>query len=140
MSIHRVTLDLPEQLYQQIQRAAEKSRRPLTAVLVEAVAAVAPVMDVASTDLQATLASMAYWNDAALWRAAQTTLTAEQRARLENLHDKQQREGLTQPERTEEAALVKLYRETLLLRAQAAVLLKLRGYDVTDSTQFHPLN
>jgi uncharacterized protein YnzC (UPF0291/DUF896 family) len=140
MNIHSVTLDLPEQVYQQIQKAAEKSHRPLNAVLVEAVAAVAPVVDIASADLQAALANMAYWNDAALWRAAQTTMASDQRARLEELHHKQQREGLTQQEQEEEKALQKLYRETLLVRAQAAVLLKLRNYDVADPAQFHSLN
>jgi len=41
---------------------------------------------------------MAYLNDAALWRAGRATMTAEQRERLEALHDKQQREGLTPDE------------------------------------------
>jgi uncharacterized protein YnzC (UPF0291/DUF896 family) len=59
-------------------------------------------------------------------------MTAEQRERLETLHDKQQREGLTPDEQAEEQALLSLYRETLLVRAQAAVLLKQRGYDVSE--------
>jgi uncharacterized protein YnzC (UPF0291/DUF896 family) len=138
MGVYSVTLDLPEQVYLQIQKAAEKSDRAVNALLVEAVAAVAPVMDVASDDLRAALAQMAYWNDAALWRAARTTMTTNQRVRLEELHTKQQAEGLTEEE--EEEALLKLYRETLLVRAQAAVLLKLRNYDVADPTQFSPLN
>ena len=77
--------------------------------------------------------------DAALWTAARATLTPEQRVRLEMLHDKQQREGLTEEERTEEQALIQLYRETQLVRAQAVALLKQRGYDVSDASQFHPL-
>ena len=75
---------------------------------------------------------MAYLNDAALWQAGRATMTAEQRERLEALHDKQQREGLTPDEQAEERALLALYRETLLVRAQAAVLLKQRGYDVSE--------
>ena len=66
-------------------------------------------------------------------------MTAEQRERLEALHDKQQREGLTAEEQAEEQALLALYRETLLVRAQATVLLKQRGYDVSDPQQFAPL-
>ncbi|MCC6551866.1 MAG: hypothetical protein IT372_02440, partial [Polyangiaceae bacterium] len=61
------------------------------------------------------------------------------RARLEELHDKQQRSGLDAAERAEEQALLDLYHETLLVRAQAAVLLKQRGYDVADPDQFAPL-
>jgi hypothetical protein len=62
-----------------------------------------------------------------------------QRERLETLHDKQQREGLSTEEAREEQALLELYRETVLVRAQAAVLLKQRGYDTSDPQQFTPL-
>ena len=40
-----VTLSLPETIYGQIQRAAEKLKRSVDEVLVEAVSAVAPVLD-----------------------------------------------------------------------------------------------
>jgi hypothetical protein len=62
----------------------------------------------------------------------------EQRERLAALHDKQQHLPLTAEEHTEEQALLSLYRETLLVRAQAAVLLQQRGYDITDPQQFTP--
>lgn len=80
---------------------------------------------------------LTYLNDAALWQTARAALSAEQRDRMAALHDKQQREGLTSEEQTEEKALLKYYRETLLIRAQAAVLLKQRNYNVSDPTQFH---
>lgn len=63
----------------------------------------------------------------------------EQQQRLESLHDKQQRIGLTPEEQNEEQELVKLYRDTQLVRAQAVVLLKQRGYDVSDPSLFAPL-
>jgi hypothetical protein len=125
MTVQAITLNLPETVYEQIRRAAEKAQRPVNEVLVEAVTAVAPVIGIASGEMRTALAQMAYLNDAALWQAAQTTMTAEQRERLEALHDEQ--------------ALLALYRETLLVRAQAAVLLKQRGYDVSDPQQFAPL-
>ena len=86
------------------------------------------------------LAELAYLNDAALWKAARTALSREQRERLQSLHDKQQSTGLTPGELTEEQALVKLYRETMLVRDQAVALLQHRGYDVSDPVQFHPLD
>ena len=67
------------------------------------------------------------------------TLTPEQRERLQGLHDLKQRRVLIDAERVEEEALLSLYRDTLLVRAQAAVLLKRRGYDVSDPGQFAPL-
>lgn len=140
MSAQSITLDIPQRVFDQIQKAAEKAHRPIQEVLIEAVTAVAPVINNTSPDLRIALAQMAYLNDAALWSAARSSLSSEQRTRLEVLHQKQQGEGLSLQEQQEEQALVKLYQETLLVRAQAAVLLKLRNYDISDPTLFHPLN
>jgi hypothetical protein len=140
MTVQAVTLSLPQTIYEQIRQAAAKAQRPLDEVLVEAVTAVAPVMDSASEQLRTGLAQMAYLNDAALWQAARATISPEQRERLEMLHHRQQQQqGLTDTEKAEEQALLTLYRETVLIRAQAAVLLKGRGYDVSDPRQFAPL-
>ncbi len=84
------------------------------------------------------LAQMTYLNDAALWQAARTTMVEAQRERMEELNAKQQREGLIKTEEEEVQSLLTLYRETILVRAQAAVLLKQRGYDVSDPLQFAP--
>lgn len=139
MAVHPVTISLPEKVYRQIKRAADAVRRPVDEIVAEAVAAAAPVMDVPASSLRTELAQMAYLNDAALWTAARSTLSKDQQERLEALHDKQQRVGLTAAERAQEQALVKLYRETLLVRAQAVALLQQRGYDVSDPTVFHSL-
>lgn len=140
MTVQTVTFDISGKLYEQIKRAAEKKHRTVNDLLVEAVTAVAPVIDTDSIDLQRALAQLTYLNDAALWQAARTSMRAEQRERLALLHDKQQRDGLLPQEQIEEEALRKLYRETLLIRAQAAALLKQRNYDVSDPTQFHPVD
>jgi predicted ArsR family transcriptional regulator len=140
MAVQAITLNLPQAVYKQIRQAAEKVGRPVNEVLLEAVAAVAPVIGTEPENLRTALAQMAYLNDAALWQAGRATMTAEQRERLEALHDKQQREGLMAEEEAEEQALLSLYRETLLVRAQAAVLLKQRGYDVSEPLQFAPLS
>ncbi len=140
MAVYPVTINLPEQVYLQIKHAALTVRRPVDDVVTEAVVAAAPVMDAPATSLRVELAHMAYLNDAALWQAARSTLSSEQRQQLQALHDKQQSTGLTPEERVEEQALVKLYRETLLVRAQAVALLQRRGYEVTDPTAFHPLD
>lgn len=65
-------------------------------------------------------------------------MTPVRRARLEEPHDQKRDHGLGVPEAAEEQALLALYRETLLLRAEAAVLLKQRGHDVSDPTQLEP--
>lgn len=140
MAVHPVMVNLSEEIYRQIQRAAERLQRPMGDVLTEAVSAVAPVMDVAPDSLRTSLAQLAYMNDAALWRMARTTLTLEQRERLAALHAQQQDTGLTSTEKAEEMDLLQRYKETQLVRAQAIVLLNQRGYDTEDPTQFHPLD
>lgn len=139
MTTQEITLNLPEVVYEQIRRAAEKSHRPIDEVLIEAVLAVAPTMDVPTGILRSSLAQLAYLNDAALWQAGRSTMQAEQSERLEELHDKQQREGLSAKEQAENQKLLALYQETVLVRAQSAVLLKQRGYDVSDPSVFAPL-
>jgi hypothetical protein len=61
----------------------------------------------------------------------QTHLPADAAARLEELHLKRQREGLTEQQENEAAALIRQYERVMLIRAQAAALLKQRGHDVT---------
>jgi hypothetical protein len=139
MTYQTITLDVPEPVYQQIRRAAERIRRPINDVLVEAVTAAAPAMTANGRKLRSALAQMAYLNDAALWQAARSTMPIEQRERLAALHETQQQQPLTAKEHGEERALLELYRETLLVRSQAALLLKQRGYDVDDPHQFAPL-
>lgn len=140
MAVHPVTINLSENVYRQIKRAAEIVRRPMDEVVAEAVVAAAPIMDASASSLRMELAQMAYLNDAALWKAARSTLSQDQRQQIEALHDKQQRVGLSPAEQAQEEALRKLYRETLLVRAQAVALLQQRGYDVSDPTAFHPLD
>jgi hypothetical protein len=76
-------------------------------------------------------------DDEALWQATKTTMTIEQRERLEDLLEF--KPPLTTEEQAEVQALVQLYQKIILIRAQAAVMLKNRGYDISDPSQFVPL-
>ncbi len=137
--VQQLTLSLPEPLFLQIQLAAEKTKRSLQEILVEAASTVSPAMESVPKLMRTTLAQMAYLNDAALWQAARATMAPQQRDRLAELHDLQGQHSLAEAEKTEEQMLLTLYRETILVRAQAAVLLKQRGYNVSDASQFTPL-
>lgn len=138
MALHSVTVQLPDEVYHQIKKAAERSKRPLQTLLTEAITASIPSLDDPASihQLRDSFAQMVYLNDAALWQAARATLTPVTKQRLADLHDKQQREPLTPAELEEADSLETLYRETILVRAQAAFLLKQRQYNVADPTQF----
>lgn len=135
----KATVTLPDAIYDYLRRAAEKLHRPVDDVLSEAVIAVAPVLENGDKQMCSAFAQLAYLNDAALFQAARSTMTIGQRERLEELNDKQQRELLFEEEHAEAEALTQLYLDTILIRAQAAGLLKFRGYDISDPEQFQPL-
>ncbi len=139
MTVQSITLNVPETLYEQIRRVAQHNRRSVDDIMLEAITAAAPVMETSASPLYSSLAQMAYLNDAALWQAARASMSVDQRERLAFLHDKQQHEGLMDEERVEEQALLQLYRETILVRAQAAAILKQRRYDVSNPAEFQPL-
>lgn len=134
-----VTFRLPESVYERIRQMADRLRRPVGELIAETVTAAAPETESIPEKMRGALSQMAYLNDAALWQAGRSTMNAEQRERLAALHDQRRSRPLTKDEEADEQALLALYRETILVRAQAAVLLKQRGYDVADPGQFAPV-
>jgi hypothetical protein len=90
-----------------------------------------PAADELPADLVEAVAPLALLDDQELWRAARSHLAAEAAAQLEELHNKRQREGVTEPQSQQLAALVREYERALLVRARAAALLQQRGHDVT---------
>ena len=98
----------------------------------EVVAAAVPVADDLPADLAQVISPLALLDDKALWRAARSHLPGEAAAQMEQLHLKRQRQGLTGSEAEALAGLVRHYERAMLVRAQAAALLKERGYDVAE--------
>jgi plasmid stability protein len=127
-----VTIQLPDPLYQQLKRRADRTRRSIEDELLEVVAAAVPVADELSEDLAEAIAPLAALDDEALWRAARERLPTDAAERLEFLGQKRQREGLTEAEGQEAATLIHRYERVMLVRAHAAALLKQRGHDVSS--------
>jgi plasmid stability protein len=132
MTSRAVTVHLPEPLYHKLSQRAARSSRTVEDETLEVLAAAVPVTEELSPDLVEAVAPLALLDDAALWRAARSHLAAEAAAELEELHGKRQREVLTDAETQTAAALVRQYERAMLIRAQAAALLKQRGHDVTQ--------
>jgi predicted transcriptional regulator len=132
MAVQAVTLHLPSPLYERLKRWAEQTHRSVEAELLEVVAAAVPVADDLPVDLAQVISPLALLDDEALWRAARSHLPAEAVAQMEQLHLKRQRQGLTGSEAEALAGLVRHYERAMLVRAQAAALLKDRGYDVAE--------
>jgi plasmid stability protein len=129
MNIQPVTLNLPAPLYRQVQERAARARHSVEDELIQVVATALPTLDELPQETTEVLAQLRFLDDAELWQAARTRMLPERAEQLEQLNLKQQREGLTSDEQQEREQLLGYYEQTMLVRAQAAVLLQERGHD-----------
>jgi plasmid stability protein len=132
MSVHPITLSLPKNIYNRLRKRAEKSRRSVEMELLDMLTAAMPASEELPDILAAAIADLKLLDDDALWRAARTRLDAEQSAQMEGLHIKRQNEGLNAIEEQTLDGLVFRYERSLLVRSQAAALLKSRGHDISE--------
>ncbi len=131
MTVQPITLDLPRLLYDRLKSRANQAHRTVEDELIQVVATAVPVGDELPVDLDEAISPLSLLDDDALWRAARTHLPTEAAAQMEDLHLKRQREGLTETETQILSSLVRQYERAMLVRAQAAALLKQRGHDVS---------
>ncbi len=131
MNAQAITLHVPGSLYDLFRRKAEQSHQSLEAVFLEAVTAAAPEDDVLPPDLTRSISQLSFLDDKSLWLAAKDRLSDAALSELEILNLKQQREGLTEEETGRQTDLARGYERVIVLRAEAACLLKERGHDIS---------
>ncbi|MCP3959685.1 MAG: hypothetical protein GY719_17695 [bacterium] len=131
MPAHAITLELPETLYRRFRQRSEWTHRSLETEILDAVAAGASVEDELSPDLVEAIEALQTLDDEELWRLGKEAMSREVSEELEALHFKQRDEGLNPSEDATRARLMHEYERTMLIRAQAAKLLKDRGHDVS---------
>ncbi len=119
-----ITISLPDHLYEKVKAQSQHNQREIGEELVAVVSVALPIA------IEEALAELSFLNDEALWQAARTAATAEENERMQVLIAKQERLGLTTAETEELSLLANFFRRIMLIRAEAAVLLKERGYDI----------
>jgi plasmid stability protein len=115
------------------QRAAKKQRSiedELTDVVTQALAADDEFVGL-PLDLAEEVQQLAFLDEQHLWVVAKRTIAQNQSERMETLIYKLHREGLTHNEQQEMQQLQQLAHRVMLLRAEATVLLKQRGHNLT---------
>lgn len=132
MSTQTVTVRLPKPLYQRIQNAAQIQRRPIEKLLLDSVATGMSLLDDLPPELASEMAALALLNDAALWRTTRSTLSTKQQKQMSKLLQAKQRGKLPPEDQPVLDQLLAEYERAVLIRAQAVVLLRQRGYDVSD--------
>lgn len=132
MSLETVTIQLPKRLYRDVAKRAQHMRRSVEEELVAVVAEALPTISDLPEELADELEQLTLLNDAELWQAARSQLSEEDAAQMQTLVWKQQRDGLTKREQHKAETLLQRYNRTMLVRAQAAVHLKARGFDISS--------
>jgi plasmid stability protein len=132
MTAQSLTISVPEALYERLRQRADATGRTVEGEVLDLLAAATSENDDVSPELREMLDSLALLDDEALRQAARSRLPDDVSARLEALHLKRQSADLSEAEAQEAARLLRQYDRTMLIRAEAAVLLKQRGHDVSD--------
>jgi plasmid stability protein len=127
-----LTLELPDSIYSSLKQRAEQSQRTVEAELLELLANAMPSGNELPADLAEAIAPLAALDDRSLWVAARNRFSLAAADQLQSLHTKRQREGLTERETETLSDLVRQYEKAMLIRAQAAALLRQRGHDVSE--------
>lgn len=131
-SVHQVVLNVPAPLYQRVRRTADSMRRSVEDVLLDSVAMALPPLTGLPNEVSDDLASLVFLNDSALWNVARSLLPAEHHHRMDELLARKGQGRLTAQEQQVLDQLVNDYETLVLRRSQAALLLRHRGYDMSD--------
>jgi len=125
-----VTIELPEPLYQSAYQVAQATQRPLADILQEGLAHALPPLADLPSEAAAELAHLSTLDDAALWRASATTLSASEQASLTRLLASQNAGALSPAGEAQLHTLLDEYGRLLVRKAHAWLLLARRGYRV----------
>jgi hypothetical protein len=131
MAVETVTLQIPEILYQRLVSTARATQQPLENVILHALQVGSPPeWDDVPEEFQADLAALDRLDDNTLWQIARSRKTVAEMERYNTLLDGNSSGTLTQAERLELMTLRNEADRFMLLKAQAAVLLRWRGHRV----------
>jgi hypothetical protein len=129
-----ITLQLPDRLYQRLVNTAQATRQPLTEVIIHSLKVGSPPdWDDVPEEFQADLAALDRLHDDALWQIARSRKTADGMERYDELLVRNREGTLSDSERLELSVLRQEADRFMLCKAQAAVLLRWRGYQVPVS-------
>ena len=130
-----IRITLPQELYQQVRQSATQSKRSIEdeiIAVVEYAFAKDENWEQISSDIDSALQQLAYLDDQELWQAARQVAPVELSNQMQELVFKQQAQGLSDSEQQEARQLQHYAHKLMLVRAEAALLLKKRDHDITS--------
>ena len=131
MGEQTIAMEIPQPLYQRLQRLAEVTQRPISTLVVQAIdQSVSPLLDKLSPAMLSELADLESFADDHLWEVARSQVGGKQHARYTELLDKERSGRLSEAESEELDALYHSFNVHMLRKAFAAGLLRWRGYAI----------
>jgi len=130
MNMQTVTIQLPKNVYERVRSAARVQRRPLENLLQDAVSAGLPMVDDLPPELADEMTAMTLLNDQALRQVSGRKMPATRQKKIDRLLDEKQAGRLNEAGQKELDLLLAEVERVVLVRAQAAALLRQRGYEV----------
>jgi hypothetical protein len=130
MATQKVTVELPQAIFQQLARIATATQQPLEVLAARIASNLPPTPDNAPVEIQAELLQLQRWDDKELLAIAQSQIAFEQQQRHIELLEKNSYCELTPVERQELSQLRVATDRLMLQKAYAWSVLRWRGYRV----------
>jgi hypothetical protein len=139
MTAQKVTVELPEPIFQQLSRIAIATQQPIEALIAQSIASnLPPTADNAPPELQAELLRMQTQSIEVLQSMAQSQISLEQQQRHTALLEKKQADTLT-PQEHQELIELRLSADRLMLqKAYAWSVLRWRGNRIPSLNELLP--
>ncbi len=132
MSTATVSIQLPDTLFRKLKRAADLTHPPVEEIAATSLEAALPTVPGLPADVAEELAALQVFSDAALWAAAEPSMSQAEQRRLEQLNAAAGERSLTAAETKEQQALIAAYNRSVVRRAKAMAILAQRGHDLSD--------
>jgi hypothetical protein len=134
-----ITLTLPDDVLQPVQRVAQATKQSVEELLVTALQAALPTLEGLPPDVMQPLVAVESLDDQALWRVMRETVPRDQQHRLHDLLLRHQAGMLTASEHAQLSSLQQQADLVMLRKARAAVLLRFRGKRVPTLAELSQL-
>lgn len=134
MATQKVTVELPQAIFQQLARIANATQQPLEDLVAQSIVSnLPPTPDNAPLEIQEELLKMQTWDDKELLAIANSQITSEQQKRhIELLEKNSTSEELNKIERQELSELRTASDRLMLQKAYAWSVLRWRGHKIPN--------
>lgn len=128
----QIVLTIPEDISARARQIAETTEQPVEQVLIEHLKTLSTPLPTLPPEEQAELDALHQLSDDLLWTIAREQMPDDVQTRAHHLMDKNSRGTITDEERAELEKLVERADRLMLRKAEAAAILRERGYPFTQ--------